>query len=303
MSIFSRFFGRAESPAAAAASLVANPAMKDGPSLQVVFAAPLALRAEALAAALRAYHPEMREARAEIEPDMPELLALAGWGKHVVRLVGFDAPFPHDALEACVAPAHYPAEVKEQVRGHVSHVLLYYAGFETDPLEQYVALAAAAGALTDSQAVAVLNEGARTSLPAGVFARDSMGDESLELLRSLPLNMLYCGFVKYEVEGVQGVWMRTYGAGRFGLPDFAALAEGHHQGELYSDMFNNIMAYLRESGAELAAGHTMQIGEDRYMRLREPLETEYFLHGPDAVLVTEIIDASQVNTPAGDRSD
>lgn len=66
-----------------------------------------------------------------------------------------------------MAPAHYPAEVKEQVRGHVSHVLLYYAGFETDPLEQYVALAAVAGALAGLQAVAVLNEDAHTSLPAG----------------------------------------------------------------------------------------------------------------------------------------
>ncbi|CUJ43776.1 DUF4261 domain-containing protein [Achromobacter xylosoxidans] len=302
MSIFSRFFGRAESSADTVA-LTANPDMKDGPSLQVVFAAPLAPQADALAAALCAYHPEMREARAEIEPDMPELLALVGWGKHVVRLVGFNAPFPQDALEACVAPAHYPAEVKEQVRNHASHALLYYAGFEEDPLEQYVALAAVAGALTGLQAVAVLNEDAHTSLPAGVFSRESMGAESLELLRSLPLNMLYCGFVKYEVEGVQGVWMRTYGAGRFGLPDFAVLAEGHHQGEQYSNMFNNIMAYLLDSGAELAAGHTMQIGEDRYMRLREPLEAEYFLHGPQAVLVTEIIDASQINKPADAQDD
>ncbi|MCZ8398401.1 DUF4261 domain-containing protein [Achromobacter ruhlandii] len=302
MSIFSRFFGRSESPADAVA-LTANPDMKDGPSLQVVFAAPLASRAEALTAALRAYHPEMREARAEIEPDMPELLALVGWGKHVVRVVGFNAPFPQDALEACVAPAHYPAEVKEQVRNHASHALLYYAGFEEDPLEQYVALAAVAGALTELQAVAVLNEDAHTSLPAAVFSRESMGDESLELLRSLPLNMLYCGFVKYEVEGTQGVWMRTYGAGRFGLQDFAVLAEGHHQGEQYSNMFNNIMAYQLDSGAELAAGHTMQIGEARYMKLREPLEAEYFLHGPGAVLVTEIIDASEINQPADAQDD
>ena len=108
-----------------------------------------------------------------------------------------------------------------------------------------------------------------TSLPAGVFTRASLGDESLELLRSLPLTMLYCGFVKYEVEGTEGVWMRTYGADRFGLPDFAALAEGHHQGEFCSNIFNNIMAYLLQSGAEMDAGHTMQIGENAYLKLRE----------------------------------
>ncbi len=301
MSLISRFFGRNESPeAAVATALTANPAIEDPLSLQVVFSAPLALKADALTAALRAYHPDMRQARAEIEPDMPELLAMVGWGKHIVRLVGFNAPYPQASIEACVAPAHYPAEVKAQVRAHVSNVLLYYAGFEEDVLEQYVALAAVAGALTDFNAVAVLNEHAHTSLPAGVFTRESMGDESLDLLRSLPLTMLYCGFVKYEVEGTQGVWMRTYGGDAFGLPDFAALADGHHQGEQYSGMFNNIMAYLLESGAELAAGHTMQIGETSYMKLREPLESEYFLHGPGTVLVAEIIDGSQINQPDAD---
>lgn len=301
MSLISRFFGRNESPeAAVATALTANPAIEDPLSLQVVFSAPLALKADALTAALRAYHPDMRQARAEIEPDMPELLAMVGWGKHIVRLVGFNAPYPQASIEACVAPAHYPAEVKAQVRAHVSNVLLYYAGFEEDVLEQYVALAAVAGALTDFNGVAVLNEHAHTSLPAGVFTRESMGDESLDLLRSLPLTMLYCGFVKYEVEGTQGVWMRTYGGDAFGLPDFAALADGHHQGEQYSGMFNNIMAYLLESGAELAAGHTMQIGETSYMKLREPLESEYFLHGPGTVLVAEIIDGSQINQPDAD---
>ena len=121
-----------------------------------------------------------------------------------------------------------------------------------------------------------------TSLPAGVFTRASLGDESLELLRSLPLTMLYCGFVKYEVEGTEGVWMRTYGADRFGLPDFAALAEGHHQGEFYSNIFNNIMAYLLQSGAEMDAGHTMQIGENAYLKRASPSPSTSCRAGPHA---------------------
>jgi hypothetical protein len=296
MSIFSRFFGRNEESADSAA-LLANPDIAQPLSLQVLFAEPLAITEEALADALRAYHPTMAKARAEIAPDMPEFLGMAGWDKHVVRLVGFNAPYPKDALEACVAPSHYPAAMKDEVRAHASHIILYYAGFETDPLEQYVALAAVAGALTGFKALAVLNEHAHTSLPAGVFAAESLGEESMDLLRTLPLNMLYCGFVKYEVEGVQGVWMRTYGGDAFGLPDFAALAAGHDEGEIYSTTFNNIMSYMLESGAELAAGHTMQIGEDAYMKLREPAKEEYFLDGPGQVLVAEIISADQINTP------
>ncbi|MEN5158735.1 DUF4261 domain-containing protein [Achromobacter spanius] len=296
MSIFSRFFGRNEESADSAA-LLANPDIAQPLSLQVLFAEPLAITEAALADALRGYHPTMAKARAEIAPDMPEFLGMAGWDKHVVRLVGFNAPYPKDALEACVAPSHYPAAMKDEVRAHASHIILYYAGFETDPLEQYVALAAVAGALTGFRALAVLNEHAHTSLPAGVFAAESLGEESMDLLRTLPLNMLYCGFVKYDVEGVQGVWMRTYGGDAFGLPDFAALAAGHDEGEVYSTTFNNIMSYMLESGAELAAGHTMQIGEDAYMKLREPAKEEYFLDGPGQVLVAEIISADQINTP------
>lgn len=309
MSIFSRFFGRKDDAAGAAASaspdaaadagaLVANPAIENPLSLQVLFNAPLALADDTLAAALRAYHPSMRAARAEIAPDMSEVLGLVGWDKHVVRLVGFNAPYPNASLELCVAPAHYPATVKDEIRAHASHIILYYAGVEEDVLEQYVALAAVAGALTGFGAMAVLNEHAHASLPAGVFDVESLGEDSLDILRTLPLNMLFCGFVKYEVEGVQGVWMRTYGADQFGLPDFAALAQGHHEGEYYSDIFNNIMGYMRESGAELAAEHTMQIGENAYMKLRAPTQEEYYLDGPGQVLVAEIITADEINTPA-----
>ncbi|WP_313369317.1 DUF4261 domain-containing protein [Achromobacter animicus] len=302
MSLFSRFFGRKEASTDAANpadsnALLANPDIAQPLSLQVLFAAPLAISEAALTDALLAYHPTMQQARAEIAPDMPEFLGMVGWDKHVVRLVGFNAPYPRDALETCVAPSHYPATVKDEVRAHVSHIILYYAGYETDPLEQYVAMAAVAGALAGFKALAVLNEHAHTSLPAGVFADESLGDESMDLLRTLPLNMLYCGFVKYEVEGVQGVWMRTYGGDAFGLPDFAALATGHDEGEMYSTMFNNIMSYMLESGAELAAGHTMQIGEDAFMKLREPAKEEYYLDGPGQVLVAEIISADQINTP------
>ena len=80
----------------------------------------------------------------ETEPTLEQVFGLAGWGNHVVRLVGFDAPYPSEALEACVAPAHYGQDLKQQVRASRSHVILYYAGHEANPLDQYVALAAVA---------------------------------------------------------------------------------------------------------------------------------------------------------------
>ena len=60
-------------------------------------------------------------------------------------------------------------EKDRQRAGNRGHVLLYYKGYETAPLEQYVALAAIAGTLIDQGATAVLNESARTAGQRLVF--------------------------------------------------------------------------------------------------------------------------------------
>ncbi|EEV5865451.1 TPA: DUF4261 domain-containing protein [Escherichia coli] len=244
---------------------------------------------------LRNYHSTMKQATCELDPEA-DFFGLAGWGKHVISLVGFKAPYPQESIEQCVVPAHYSQEVKAQVRATGASIILYYTGYDTSPLEQYVALAAVAGALSNMGAVAVLHESAHTSLPAGVFKSQELGKHSLEMWREgFPLTLIFCGFVKYEVEDVEGVWMRTYGADCFGLPDFAAHAQGHHEGQKYSDIFNNVLRYLLESGAEMAAGHTMQVGETTFMKLRDPLEDEYYLQGPGTTLVVELIEEDECN--------
>jgi hypothetical protein len=117
----------------------------------------------------------------------------------------------------------------------------------------------------------------------------------MELLRELPLPILYCGFVKLEVEGVPGVWMRTYGAPLLGLPDLAGHATGHEEGQRYFDMFDSIFRYLRESSARLAAGDTSQIDEKEYLRFRAPNEEEGFLRSDAELLVVETISRDEIN--------
>ncbi len=298
MSIFSRFFGKKDEDEGAGAPLVANPAVENPLSLQVLFPDGLKLSSDAITKALRAYHPSMAKARCEIEPGMNQegnVFGLAGWGKHVVKIVGFDLPMPAEAVEACVAPSHYPQELKQRARDHRGHLILFYAGHEDDALEQYVALAAVAGALARLGALVVLNESARTSLPAKVLSGEGVKGDVLEMVRWLPLPILFCGFVKYNVEGVNGVWMRTYGAHLLGVPDFAALAAGHHEGEKYFELFNNLLRYLRDSGARMDAGHTMQVGPDTYLRARAATKEEYFLQSDGELLVVEEIGAEEVN--------
>ena len=312
MSIFSRFFGKKEQPSDA--GLVADATNKSGLSLQVLFAEPMRLPADELTRAFRAYHPSTAQGRWELDPalqDTGEFFGLAGWEQHVIQLVGFNLPMPPDFVEKCVAPSHYSQELKARARAHSAHLLLYYAGRHPDRLEQYVALAAVAGVLADYGAIVVLNEAAHTSFPAAALsARDIRGD-ILDQLRNLPLPALYCGFVKYEtsagavgsglVDGdptqnmfqlldqlmTGGVWMRTHGADLLHLPDLAARASGHEEGQKYFDLFDNMLRYLLQSGARFSAGHTAQVGENTYVRFRKPTSQETFLTSEGQVLVVE----------------
>jgi hypothetical protein len=137
---------------------------------------------------------------------------------------------PATAVETCVAPSHYAKELKKRAQSHRAHILLFYAGYEDSPFDRYVALAAAAGVLGRLGALVVLNESGHTSLPAAVLSGLNSEGDMMDHLRSLPLLLLYCGFVKLEVEGIRGVWMRTYGAPLLQLPDLAAHATGHEDG-------------------------------------------------------------------------
>ena len=220
---------------------------------------------------------------------------MAGFGQHVVRLVGFSLPFPPDALEGCVAPSRYGQDVKDRVRSHKSHIILYYAGPEKSAVEQYVVLAMPAGAMSTLGGIAALNEDARTSLPCAFLSPEFYDEDIVEVLRTLPLPFLYCGFVKYDVEGVAGVWMRTYGADLLGLPDFAALAASHAEGQKYFDAFSNVYSYLLKTGAKMVAGNTMQLGAESFFRLRAPDPSEYYLTGKGTMLVAEIIGGEQIN--------
>ena len=261
-------------------------APKDARSLQLLFSDSRNLEATAVVRSLRDYHPTM--AAATFEQGVIE------WDAHRVRLARFDAQMPPDLVELCLAPAHFGPELKARARAHQSHALLYYAGTDDDPLNQYVVLAAACASLAKLGAIVILNEAGHTAFPAAALA-EIKGDR-LALLMSMPIPMLYSGFVKLEVEGVSGTWMRTFGNHLLGLPDFAHLAQGHHEGQATFDLICNLLSYLRSSGATFAPGHTTQVGEDTFLKFRAPQASEYFLENPGPLLVLEKVSKGAINT-------
>ena len=120
MSLISRFFGKLDDDdPPKGKTLVANAAIEEPLSLQVLFPKKVSLDAKKLAAAVERYDRSIGNAKCEIDPSLGEqgnLLGLLGWDKHVIKLVGFDAPMPREVVELCVAPAHYPAPLKKKAQ-------------------------------------------------------------------------------------------------------------------------------------------------------------------------------------------
>ncbi|WP_294893034.1 DUF4261 domain-containing protein [uncultured Gilliamella sp.] len=289
MGIFSRFFGKKTESKQMDNSIVPNPDIENAVSVSIVFSGALNINNDELLAKLKSIDPTIKDIRYETPFGQLEegMCILVSWGKHVIRVFGLNAPYPKAVLETCVAPASYSQEIKQQVYESDSHLLLYYVGYEQNVLEQYLALTRLAVCFEQFNALAVINEDAHTSLPINFINELASEKDGLTTLgECLPL--LFCGFVKYEIENIKGIWMRTYGANKFGLPNFAALANSYEESEYYFDMFSNILNYLRQSQAIMNPGDTMEMGDNRMMSLRAPQDEEYFLKDQGDLLVIEI---------------
>lgn len=309
MDLKDRFFGKGT--AEPGGPPVANLSLSHPPSFQLLYPAPLELNAEALTQALREYHAELAQATGELvkvpaPPPLPDgvsrpggttpaVMGLVAWGRHVVKVVGFDGPMATGVLDKCVGPAHYDPELKEAASRHVAHVVLHYAGYDPDALEQHVALAATAAALTRFGALVTMNETAHTSVPAPALLphEEDQGD-TLGSMRKLPLLFLYAGLVVIEPDSDSGLWIRTYGCGAFSLPDLAIRASGDQGTEMFH-LLSNILAYLRESGETFLPGDTMQTSDRQYLRVRDRTRNEWFLESDGRILVVEPISAEEAN--------
>ena len=293
MGLMERFFGDRDKSGKRGEQLIANPALENLEnlrSLQVLFPGPIVLDAENIKGLLRAYDAELSRAACEIDPATAAQgtpLGLAGWDNHVIKIIAFNAPYPAEAVEKGLAALHCNEEMKAAARAHQANAILLYAGYEESVLEQFIALAAMAGALAGLGATIVLNEGACTCLPAVVLSTETAKGKPMDFLRTLPFHFLYCGCVKYWVEGTPGAWVRTYGHHLLGAPDLAMLTTDEEAGAA-RDMFTDFLGYLLESGAKFSAGEKVQFG-DLFLRLRAATADEYFLENSGPLFVTEII--------------
>jgi hypothetical protein len=216
-------------------------------------------------------------------PGDPWLLEVAG-GR--ARIAFDDRPHPADAdLEAAIAWAHYGAELKEAARGHGSHVEIALVTENADPLERYALLAGIAGALAGPDALVVVHKAAHASLPAAALRAEPGAGGRLATIRALPIPLLFCGFVKLEVEDEPGVWMRTWRADLVGLPDFAAHVSGHDWGERVLDTISALYRHLTRTGTKFRPGDTATVSPGVTLAFQAPDPDLEFLAARGELLV------------------
>jgi hypothetical protein len=268
------------------ASLQAHDPQKPLPlSLQLLFPAPIGLTSALLERTMAKLHPPLAKARVEVisgavgaKPDQFGQIARIHWGQHTVHVVSFDGKLPYEATQESVNMAHYADEVKAQAHAHTAHAVLLYRGEEKDPLEQYVALGMIAVAVGSLGASVVLNTSAYTSCPAEALLPNP-GEKLDEVLRGLPLPMLFAGFARFEVEGTRGVWMRTCGAPLMNLPDLAVRARSADEGMEVFYRFHKVLHTLYTTQAKFSPGCTIEDGALNW-KLRAPRPHERFLDSP-----------------------
>lgn len=259
--------------------------------LAVLFAEVPALDAEALAAALVATDPSMarRSVAVELMDGVPAGTAAgrARWdGIDQAQITGLGWPSPSAATETVVEMALFGPDLKDAVRAHRACVIVGYAGDASDRRAAFGATLIAATAVAAMPgALVVANEQAHTSFPARAFV-DLARKGGHDALMSFPRLLLACGFGKIEIEGVGGVWMRTFGAPAFGIPNLAMKATSHDQSADAMDVFSLVLDYVEGSGAVLRAGDTMTVA-GRAVRLRAPVPGEKWLDIDAPVIVLE----------------
>lgn len=268
----------------------AAPAKQELPlNLCLLFSQERWILAAELIHVLRELHPSLAQVEVECRTgDLGHGMGLGQtvrvqWDRHMVLMAVIQTPLSPPILEWTLSVALHEEEIMEQVRTHAAHVTLAYRGQETDPLEQYLALTTVAIALTRLGAFLMMNTGARTSCPAQPLL-PRPGEDLLQVLRTLPVTVLFVGFIKMEFQNVQGVWMRTCGAPLMDLPDVAMLAPSHDESRTVFYMFNDIFMAMRSTKLRFKEGDMVQLEEQNW-RFRKPHPHEKFLESPRMIVL------------------
>lgn len=258
-------------------------------NLIAVLSKPLHINSVELRNFLVDFHPIFVDITIEkyyAEEDRLLLMLEMKWRKNLIRIFQVDSPLPDSVLQNCLAQAQYSTELKHQFITHESHLMMSYLTSELSVREQYVMLAAIIWALSSKGAVGIINEDALSSFPLVPMPPNSEMDR-LEMIRTLPLPLLFCGLITFQLEGTEIIWSRTLGAKKFGVPNIAVNLNGNDINAF--DLFSELLAYSIDTPKVFHIGDTVEYGSYKFL-VRGPYADEYyFIDDNEQVIILEIL--------------
>jgi hypothetical protein len=241
---------------------------------------------------LSAIEPLRLPLKLEIESGKGVYSGSAAFDSHEIGIAGFDARVSQPTLEKTVEASNWTGEARQSLESHAAHLVLMHGGGSADMREKYIALYKLAAVLGGTRLRGVLIEDAWTSAPPELV-REFTSSEMLKTFRETPPPILFTGFVKFRTD--DGVWFASKGHHMFGAPDLA-MHEGQPSDVL--DIFMNIFAYVTGKKVRIAAGHTLQIAENVYLKfsqLSSDNPWKDFLRGKGETLELKRITREEIN--------
>ena len=207
-------------------------------------------------------------------------------GHHSLHIAGVPLPLPQEVIDSTVMVSPWQAQTKAAMRQHRGQIGLVYAGSDPDPVEQMLALYAAASAFENEDLLGIVNINAWTAHPPADF----LHSESITHFRqAIPFD-LWFGYVRFYTDD-HHYWLVTKGHHIFDVPDLAAFVGPEDDPTAIINLFSNVFYYLYEQDVFVTAGDTLQIsGSNQQLRFAEVTEFTEVLMGPSGTLVIEKTD-------------
>ena len=218
-------------------------------------------------------------------------IALLEFNKHKINLIGFNNPIPQSVVDKTIKPSYWKTEQKDKALDHKAHILLYYSGTEKYSSEKFISLYRVANAFYKQGLLGVVNEATWTFNPSELVPK-LVSKELLEDIKDRIPSFLWKSIIKFT--NSKGVWFVSKGNNYFGVPDFAYFGK-HEEFDDVIENLDSIFNYAYKSKATIEAGHTIQIGKNKFFRFREVYEYPEYLESEMGTLVVEVITKEQIN--------
>jgi hypothetical protein len=207
-------------------------------------------------------------------------------GRHSLHIAGVPLPLPQEVIDHTVMVSPWQAQTKAAMRQHRGQIGLVSAGSDPDPIEQMLALYAAAGAFENEDLLGIININAWTAHPPADFLHPQ---HIAQYRQEIPFD-LWFGHVRFYTDDYH-YWLVTKGHHIFDVPDLAAFVGPGDDPTAVNNLFINVFYYLYEQDVFVTAGDTLQISSSgQQLRFTEVTELTEVLMGPSGTLVIEKAD-------------